>query len=111
MGYQEDVLAVNECCDVYLNPRRIGGGTSGAAALYKGLPVVTLNYGDVGVGAGEDFHVKDYEDMYHQVVRYSKDKEYYARMSQKAIQRASELTDSKKEFVRIIRKVEQSNRF
>ncbi len=111
LGFQDDVLAVNECCDVYLNPRRVGGGTSCAEALYKGLPVVTLNYGDVGLGAGEDFHVKDFEDMYRQVVKYSEDKEYYACMSQKAKCRAAQLTDSKAEFARVIQKVEQSERF
>ena len=111
LGFQEDVLAVNECCDAYLNPKRIGGGTSCAEALYKGLPVVTLNYGDVGIGAGEDFHVESYEDMYNQVLRYAEDREYYALMSQKAKERAAKLTDSKTEFIRVIQTIEQSNRF
>lgn len=111
LGFQQDVLAVNECCDAYLNPKRVGGGTSCAEALYKGLPVATLDYGDVGVGAGPDFHVADYEEMYERIVRYAEDKEYYAQMSQKARQRAELLTDSKTEFIKAIRKIEESDRF
>ena len=41
LGVQEDVLALLECCDFYINPRRIGGGTSVAEALYKKVPVVS----------------------------------------------------------------------
>jgi glycosyltransferase involved in cell wall biosynthesis len=111
LGFQEDVLAVNECCDAYLNPKRVGGGTSCAEALYKGLPVVTMDYGDVGVGAGPDFHVADYDEMYEKIIRYSEDKEYYGEMSQKAKQRAELLTDSKTSFVKAIRKVEESDTF
>jgi hypothetical protein len=111
LGFQDDVLAVNECCDAYLNPKRVGGGTSCAEALYKGLPVVTLDYGDVGVGAGADFHVADYEEMYQRVIKYAEDKEYYAQMSQKARERAELLTDSKTQFVEAIHKIEESKRF
>lgn len=111
LGFQDDVLAVDECCDLYINPKRIGGGTSAAEALYKGLPVVTFDFGDVGVGAGADFHVSGYEDMYNHIMKYVKDKEYYAEMSTKARERAACLTDSKTEFIKIIQKAEESDRF
>lgn len=111
LGFQDDVLAVNECCDLYMNPKRVGGGTSAAEALYKGLPVVAFDYGDVGVGAGSDFHVKDYDDMYNQIIKYATDKDYYQQMSEKAKKRAEYLTDSKGEFVKIIRTAEQSEHF
>lgn len=111
LGLQDDTLAVNECCDLYLNPKRAGGGTSAAEALAKGLPVVTLDYGDVAICAGEDFQVSDYEEMYKKVIKYSTDRKYYNTMSQKAIDRAKILTDSEKEFTRIIHIMEQSPRF
>lgn len=111
LGLQDDTLAVNECCDLYLNPKRAGGGTSAAEALFKGLPVVTLDYGDVGICAGSDFQVSDYDEMYEQVIRYSRDRQYYNTMSQKAVARAQILTDSETEFTRIIRIMEQSSRF
>lgn len=111
LGFQSDVLAVNELCDLYINPKRVGGGTSAAEALYKGLPVVTLDFGDVGLGAGLDFHVADYEAMYEQVLKYANDKEYYEEMSRKAKERAEKLTDSKSEFVRVIQTMEKSKQF
>lgn len=111
LGIREDSLAVCECCDLYLNPKRMGGGTSAAEALFQGVPVVTLDFGDVGAGAGADFHVKDWEEMYCQVIKYIRNKEYYGIMSRKAKERAGYLTDSRAEFVRIIKKMEESPRF
>lgn len=111
LGLQEDVLAVNECCDLYINPKRVGGGTSVAEALFKGLPVVTMDFGDGALGAGEDFFVTDYCDMYHKILRYAKDKEFYEIMSKKAKERAKTLMDSKQHFVKIIETMENSEQF
>jgi glycosyltransferase involved in cell wall biosynthesis len=111
LGIQDDTLSINECCDAYLNPKRVGGGTSGAEALYKGVPVVSFDFGDVGNAVGPDFHVADYDEMYERIIRYAEDKEYYAQMSRKAKERAELLTDSKAEFVRVIQKIEESDRF
>ena len=111
LGFQEDALAVNELCDLYLNPKRVGGGTSVAEALYKGLPAVTLPLGDVGLGAGEEFHVKDYEEMKETILRYKSDKQFYAEKSVKAKERAARLTNSKGEFMKAIRQAENSIHF
>ena len=102
MGFQEDAMAVYECCDLYLNPKRVGGGTSVAEALYKGVPVVTLDYGVGGLGAGTDFHVKDYEDMYNTICSYKTDRNYYREMSEKARARAELLTDSAGQFMKVM---------
>ncbi|MCM1258961.1 MAG: glycosyltransferase [Roseburia sp.] len=51
-GFAEDILSRLEVCDLYINPNRTGGGTSCVEAMYKGVPVVTLNHGDVAVNAG-----------------------------------------------------------
>ena len=74
LGEQQDVLAVLECMDLYVNPARSGGGSSAAEALSKGLPVVTLPVGDVAVAAGETFEVEDYPAMQRQILRYAADK-------------------------------------
>lgn len=111
LGFQDDVLAIDECCDLYINPMRLGGGRSAAEAMYKGLPVVTFNYGDVGVVAGEEFHVNSYGEMYEKVLKYSTDKDYYQKMSELAKQRADELLDSKEQFKMIIKKAMESPRF
>lgn len=102
LKFQLDMLAVAECCDLYVNPYRLGGGTSVAEAMYKGLPCVTIKHGDVALGAGNDFCVKDYPEMQTAIKRYIEDKDFYNTMSAKAISRANELTDTEKSFTNII---------
>jgi len=111
LGFMSDVLAVNECCDIYINPKRIGGGTSVAESFSKGLPAVTLNYGDVGLGAGEDFFVSDYDDMLQTLIKYAQDREFYAKMSQKALARAHILSNSTAEFIKVLSIAEKSLEF
>jgi hypothetical protein len=98
LGRQEDALAVLECVDLYVNPRRQGGGSSVAEALYKGIPAVTLPIGDVAVAAGETFHVPDYEKMAQQILCYAKDPAIYQRRSEQAKERAKLLMDSSAGF-------------
>ena len=93
-----DALAVMECCDLYVNPRRSGGGSSVCEALYKGLPAVTLPTGDVSVAAGELFWVEDYSAMQKKILKYASEKKYYKQMSENAQKRAGELMDSNREF-------------
>jgi hypothetical protein len=107
LGYCEDALAVTECCDIYVNPRRRGGGSSAAEALYKGVPVVTLEYGDVSSAVGEEFWVTDYKAMEDIIVRYSLDKEYYNEMSESGKKRAALLLDSNASFGTAIREIER----
>lgn len=47
LEYQEDVLAITQACDVYVNPFRQGGGTSAIHGVSEGLPVVSRAQGDV----------------------------------------------------------------
>lgn len=108
LGKQMDALAVTELCDLYVNPRRNGGGSSVSEALYKGIPAVTLPCGDVSVAAGEEFWVADYDEMEQQILRYKRDTAFYQEMSQKAKLRAELLTDSSKSFVPIIDEIEKS---
>ncbi len=54
-----DIPAVLQCCDIYVNPPRMGGGFSVAEAMAEGLPVVTHAGSDGGgkvgnAGAGND---------------------------------------------------------
>ncbi|MBO5523873.1 MAG: glycosyltransferase, partial [Roseburia sp.] len=77
LGKQMDALAVLECCSLYVNPKRNGGGSSVSEALYQGLPAVTLPMGDVSVAAGESFRVPDYGAMERQILRYAAEPEYY----------------------------------
>ena len=77
MGYRKDLVDVYQVLDLYLNPKRSGGGFSSAMALTAEIPVVTLPGGDVAYNCGEEFVVQDYEEMVNTVCQYVKDKEFY----------------------------------
>ncbi len=108
LGFQDDMLAVTELCDLYINPPRTGGGTSIAEALAKGKPAVTLNFGDCSISAGEDFCVETLSEMKDMIIKYITDKKFYAEMSEKALKRNELLTDTKKSLEHIITSVEKS---
>lgn len=109
-GMCDDILSRMEVTDLYVNPTRLGGGTSCVEAMYKGVPVVTVNYGDVSVNAGPDFCVSNYDEMKQLIQRYKKDQEFYRVMSEKALQRSALLLDTQSEFIRILSEVEKRER-
>jgi len=47
-----DIPAVLQCCDIYVNPPRMGGGFSVAEAMAEGLPVVAFKGSDGGDKVG-----------------------------------------------------------
>lgn len=107
LGYCKDILSRIELCDLYLNPVRKGGGTSSVEAMFKGIPVVSLDYGDVAVNAGEDFCVKDYSEMAGKIEQYYEDADFHRQMSEKAKERAEILLDTEKEFISVIREMQR----
>jgi hypothetical protein len=52
--HQADLRSVLRCCDLYLNPPRMGGGFSVAEAMAEGLAVVSLGDSDGGDKLGEE---------------------------------------------------------
>lgn len=102
LGYCQDILSRIELCDLYLNPIRKGGGTSCVEALFKGVPVVSVDYGDVSINVGKDFCVKDYPEMAEKIEKYYCDSDFYQEMSGKARRRSEILLNTEKEFLRII---------
>lgn len=105
IGFQDDVLAVLESCDLYLNPPRIGGGSSAAEALYKGVPVVTLAKGDVATAVGEKFIVNDFEDMRNTIIQYKNDNAFYRQQSLYGKERADILLNSEKAFSEVLQQI------
>lgn len=93
-GYTNDLLATLSMCNLYVNPRRSGGGTSSVMALIKGCPVLTTDYGDIATAVGPNFTVESMQDYPLYIKKYCEDKDFYAQMSQRAYLRASELTDA-----------------
>ncbi|WP_026527187.1 glycosyltransferase [Butyrivibrio sp. VCD2006] len=106
IGYVEDILSHIELCDIYLNPRRLGGGTSCVEAMSKGCVPVSLNFGDVAYNIGEDFIVEDYKEMADRLNKLACDKEYYKIMSERALKRAEYLCDTKNRFMDTIHELE-----
>ena len=110
-GFIKDVLAVNELCDIYINPKRNGGGTSVIEAMVKGLPPVALNEGEVSLGAGEDFCLQDYSEMVQRALILKDDEEYYRAMSQKARERAAVMLDGASAFWETFQRIEKLSDF
>lgn len=77
MGYRKDLMDVYQTLDLFLNPKRSGGGFSSALTLNAEIPVVTLPGCDVAYNCGKEFVVQDYEEMVNIVCRYVEDKEFY----------------------------------
>ena len=52
LGHSENLRGILRCCDIYINPPRLGGGFSVAEAMAEGLPVVTFADSDGGNKVG-----------------------------------------------------------
>lgn len=109
-GMCNDILSRMEVTDLYVNPTRLGGGTSCVEAMHKGVPVVTVNYGDVSVNVGPDFCVNNYDEMKTIIRKYKEDPEFYSIMSEKALNRSALLLDTQSEFIRILSEVDKRER-
>lgn len=105
LGMVGDILSRIELCDLYINPTRRGGGTSSVEALYKGKPVVTVDFGDIATNVGKEFLVENYDEMKKMIVKYQQNQEFYNAKSEIATKRAELLTNSEIEFNRIMEKI------
>lgn len=67
LGHQADLRSILRCCDVYVNPARVGGGFSVAEAMAEGLPALALADGDGGdkLGPFGTADLNDYFDRLH----------------------------------------------
>ncbi|MCI8483301.1 MAG: glycosyltransferase [Lachnospiraceae bacterium] len=77
LGYCSDLMGTYKALDLYLNPKRMGGGYSGGMALRAGVPVVTLPECDVAYNCGEEMIVQNYEEMIDDVCFCVDDKDFY----------------------------------
>ena len=88
-------MGVYGILDLYINPKRSGGGFSGAMALAAGVPVITLPDCDVAYNVGEEFTVDGYPSMVDTVCRYIEDSEFYAEKQKTAEKIAEQNSDDK----------------
>ncbi len=111
VGYQEDILAFEEVCDLYVNPPRVGGGFSVVEAFCKGKPAVTLPYGDVAASSGPEFWVENLAEMTETILRYKDDANFYQKQAQRALARSVELFDSQSALMHILSEMEKREGF
>lgn len=101
LGFQNDVLACVDLVNLYINPKRQGGGSSAVECMIKGKPALSLEYGDVSVLVHKDFLVNDYEAMINLSIKCKENSDFYNEMSGKAKLKAKDLMDTKKYFVKM----------
>lgn len=111
LGRVEDVIGILECADLYVNPKRLGGGFSVIEAFHAGIPAVSINYGDVAVAAGEEFCVANYDEMLELIRRYQSNADFYQEKCARAKVREQEMTNGEAVFGEGIKKVLASPRF
>ena len=102
LGMQSDIMAVLDNIDLYVNPIRLGGGTSAQEAMLKGIPVVTCKVGDVYANCHDEFAVNNYDEMAIVIKKYMEDTAYYKTQSDIARRLADMEHDTIGEFNRII---------
>ena len=86
IGLKEDIISAIQLTNVYLNPKRLGGGYSSIAAMEAGVPVISTPLGDVGMYINDAFKCKDYEEMYMKVAEMIEDKSSYKESCRKTIE-------------------------
>lgn len=111
VGYQEDILAFLELCDLYVNPPRSGGGFSAVEAFYKRKPGVSLSYGDVAAVMESEFCVDSLQEMAEKIRLYKEQPEAYREMAEKAYQRAQVLLDGRAAMEHILTEAERRDGF
>ena len=111
LGRVNDVLGILECMDLYVNPKRRGGGFSVMEAFKAGIPAVTIAFGDVAAAAGTEFCVENYEEMLDVIEKYIEDKVFYQEKCELAKLRVEKMTNGAREFKEGIEKMLVSTNF
>lgn len=107
LGYVNDFQNIIGQCDLFLNPKRIGGGSGGLAAVTENVPIVTFDNCDVASASGKRFIVHDYHEMENTVIRYIEDNEFMITQKKYCKERFCDIMkiDSKKNIEECLRKV------
>jgi len=71
--------------------------------MYKKIPPVTVNYGDVAEIVGDQFCCRDYDEMASIIKEYITNKKFYDAQVKLAGELADEYLDSSGEFARIMK--------
>jgi glycosyltransferase involved in cell wall biosynthesis len=66
LAHRTDLPSLLRCCDLYVNPPRLGGGLSVGEAMAEGLPVLALAGGDAGsklAGMAQDNEAAYFDEL------------------------------------------------
>lgn len=106
IGFQNDILAILELCDLYINPKRNGGGMSSIEALYKNVPVLTYKYGDVYINVGDDFAINNDQELIKSIKLYKENINYYKNQILLGQEKVKKLTNTKESLKSLLKKIE-----
>lgn len=87
--------------DIYVQPRRQGGGRAAFEALYYGIPTIIPNYGDAWDVCGSLFEVNSYDEMKQKIYSYYNDSTQYRAISERALEKARKLEDMQSMFMNL----------
>lgn len=104
-GHEDNLIEHLNLFDLFVNPPRLGGGNTGAMALSVGVPVLTLNKGDIAAVAGREFTVETLDDYPEMIWKYKNDSAFYEGQSKLAQARIKEKTTGDDELAEIIQNV------
>ncbi len=105
IGFQDDLPAVSAMCDVYLNPKRSGGGTSSQTAILNGLPVVTLDFGHISAIVPADKRMANWQDYIAYANKLCQDSAFLTGESDRFTQHFIQNLDSASQVARMYDKL------
>jgi len=108
IGFQRELTDAISLCDLFVNPKRQGGGGGALMSLGAGRPIVTIKNCDIANVAGDAFVCENYEEMKNLIIKYSEDKEFYSQKSKAVKDRKKELTvDYGEEIFKLVGQIEK----
>lgn len=105
LGFQQDLASICAMCDVYLNPKRAGGGTSSQTAILNNLPVVTLDHGHISAVVPADCRHADWQTYLQYSVQLASDEVFLTEQKALFLQHYYDNLDSAAQIARIYEKL------
>lgn len=107
LKYENDLMGIFGICDVYLNPRRSGGGTTHLWAAGRGIPVVAdaSKWFDTMELLGWDSLCWSTKEQIAKIVKMKNDKQYYQqiKMQTEAFHQKWKKRAVRREFVKSVK--------